>query len=121
MALSYGTVTYRGQVSSPDGSDAGSDPDLIPLTGTVSFSRPPGQTFVTDNGSTIFLDPVSYGLDETGRLRDGQGNVGVKLIAGRWEVSFDLKHSVTNKQIAVPRFEFLLQPGATLDLGSVWP
>jgi YD repeat-containing protein len=83
--LRYSTASFRGVAAVGDTSDdTNSDPDMVPMKGTVQFvanverSRVPGSL---PQPMTVFPKIVVCALDSEGYLTDPAGNRDVKVVA----------------------------------------
>lgn len=105
MAINYGKVVGRFLGMIEDGTDENDDPDIIPLTGTVTFTPSVNKVLATGESPpvAIFPQPVKATLDAQGYLSHNFKR-GVKLLSPSgeinpsdwtWKVSFDLKQKTT--------------------------
>lgn len=84
--LTYFTVEAYGFAVNVDYVDVGTDPDLQPITATVTFKPRVGvgSLLQAPNYTTpalIALSPIVARLDEDGKLHTVAGDLGVKLVA----------------------------------------
>ena len=85
-ALTFFPVNAYGFAMRVDYTDPDTDPDLQPISATVTF-RPrlrPGEIAQASSytePALIALAPVAARMDEDGRLKTIQGDIGVKLVA----------------------------------------
>jgi hypothetical protein len=120
-AVQYGNVAWRAISAVADGGDLDAQPDVIPVTGTVTFtaSIPLLAVGGASDPVTVFLTPVTYQLDGAGVLRDIQRRPLLTLVATdtvpgvtwKWTATYKL-----NGGLARGAIEFALPAGSTVDL-----
>lgn len=130
--LGYGLVRARYVAGIGDGDDEGRTPDVVPLTGTVTFTLSATVIRVVTAQpvpTTVYPTPIVATLDGEGYLtyRDARS---VPLLATddpamsptdlQWTASFDLR-SPTGHSISGTPQRFTLPRGATVDLTEVAP
>ena len=118
MAIKYGKVVGRFLGSVEDGIDFDDEPDLVPLSGTITFTPSVKKVLsVAGDKVSIFPQPIKATLDSQGYLTHNFKR-GVKLLAPTldvnphswtWNVSFDLKQGsvkiqATSFDIDVPAY-----------------
>lgn len=87
-----GKVVGRFVKAVADGSDAGSEPDVVAAVGSVRFTpQAANQRAVTPELVTVTSHPVVSQLDVDGYLVDSQGAKGVWLPVGFYDVVFNLR------------------------------
>lgn len=128
--IGYGTVRWTAvQMVIDSIADVNDVPDVIPMTGSVTFA-PSISRLETTSGATpvtLFLRPIVGTLYSDGTLRDPQGTLGVRLLATdstqldapagswTWTARFALNGG------AMDSVEFTLAAGSVVDLTSVVP
>lgn len=128
----YGVFTGRFLKTVADTSDAGQEPDVVPMTGSVTFT-PTITTIVRDDidpPATYFNYPIQAVLDPEGFVatRDEVGNLtrGVTLIAtdtplpsryGTW----GYRITISLDGVAGIQLESLLPAGEVVDLSAIIP
>lgn len=124
MALLYGSVEFTGRAYAQDDTDPDGLPTLVPLRGYVDFVPGRRTTYDTESGELVVLETIVAGIDENGRLRDGNGNPTVQLVAAN---SPDLMHRdwpyhaylrLIGEERQGP-FSFVLASGETVDVAQV--
>lgn len=85
-ALTYFTVNAYGISVNVDYTDEGVDPDLQPITATVTFKPRVGvgsllQAPSYTTPALVALPPIVARLDEDGKLHTVAGDLGVRLVA----------------------------------------
>jgi hypothetical protein len=90
--IKFGKVAARFLLAVGDSGDAGSEPDAQPAAGHVKFlPRQPNQRSNAAGGALVTSRPPLCELDEDGYLVDAQGNQGVWLLEGAYDVTFNIK------------------------------
>lgn len=116
MAINYGKVIGRFLGMVEDGIDLDDDPDLVPLTGTVTFTPAVNKVLATqeDPPVQIFPQVVKATLDSQGYLIHNFKR-GIKLLSPTgdinpsgwtWRVSFDLRQG--SNKVAAESFDIEL-------------
>lgn len=128
--VSYGTVTGTFLQAVADSTDAGRDPDGLPVTDLqVKFTAYVSPAVIRDTSSTpptmIVVQPIIASVDAGGQLIGADGQPGVTLLASTnpaisptgwtWQVT------LSSATFPALTFAFLLDPGATVDLATVTP
>lgn len=121
LDLAYGTVTGTFMQTVIDSADAGRDPDLIPMTGTVVFT--PDVKYFKIEGETVAPQPISCDL-LAGVLTAPDGLAGIKLVASDNSLmnprdwTYTVKFSIVGGAgaVAIPAVSFALLGGSTVDL-----
>lgn len=124
--MNYGQVRYAASLATADSTDAGPEPDIVPLTGYVDFVPSIQVTYSDDLGRQLFLGTVTAGLDANGVLRDAEGNDTVTLIASdspelsrqSWTYEAYIR---LNGLDPVGPYPFALESGDVVDLGMQAP
>lgn len=92
--IAFGKVVGRFRLAVADGPDFGSEPDAEPDSGRIRFDPLlPYQRALLPVPETVSNRTQIYDLDAGGYLVDKQGERGVWLVVGAYEVSFKLKRS----------------------------
>lgn len=130
MTIETQQVHWQGHYLVPDSEDEGSEPDKLPLEGTVTFTPVWNEQvsgFLSDVNTAVHLRPFSFELRD-GRLmsRDGQDwTPGVSLPARvggvtlGWVAKFNV--NAQGHSVAVRDISFNSNPGSTLSLVGVVP
>lgn len=101
--------------------DANEAPDLVPPSGTVTFVPDTPELRFTNPPTTVFLQPLTYGIGSDGVLRD-QGRDYVTLVAdGANPAEWTWTAHIELDGIKWPDFHFHLAPGDDIDLTEVAP
>lgn len=134
MALSYGRVEATFLAAVTDGPDAGDEPDLVPLRGTVSFDLNVAK-IVDTSGPTVIAKTVFTGvLDADGVLctptSDNQaGATGLTVLATdgptnpsglQYRVTYALK-TPTGTAVTLPSHLIAVPTDTTVNLALVIP
>ena len=90
--IQFGKVTGRFMLAVGDGVDPGSEPDAQPAIGTVRFEpRVANQKVLLPEPTLVTSRPPVCDLDAEGYLVDSQGNPGVWLLVGSYDVVYNLQ------------------------------
>lgn len=127
--VSFGTVIGRFIRAVADTADADRDPDMLPVTGTITFS-PDFEHHTRDVTAlpvpvTIFADSITCTIDSDGYLLGPDGQRGVKLVASD-DPDLDptsFTYSVVLSFVGYPDYKFsiLVPADSTVDLTTVIP
>lgn len=115
-----------------DSVDAGTDPDLMVVTGTVTFTASVPVIRMPSKLATIIPMKFDAEFNSSGLLvPKGQTTPGIKLPATdstllsplnyTWKVEFNLKEASTGFSVVVPSFSFSVPAGSTQDLTTLFP
>ena len=88
--IDFGYVVMVAALAVGDTADAGSNPDPVPATGTVSFVPVAKQIISTATPPTMILPQKIDCTFDAGTLVDPQNSPGVWLVVGQYDVSFAL-------------------------------
>ena len=124
--ITYGQVRWRVLSAVPDTADVDALPDVLPVTGFVTFT--PSAPKLLAGGvspATILPVPLRYDLDVAGVLRDAQGRDLITLPATDapdvsptgWTWRVDGRFGT----LPLQSFSFALPTGAVVDLTTVAP
>ena len=92
VEVTYGKVVGQFLLDVQDGVDADSLPDALPAQGTIRFEPlQPNQRLLQPTPATLASRLKTCSLDGEGFLVDAQGNRGIWLVTGRYQVVFRLK------------------------------
>ncbi|ONI62635.1 hypothetical protein CSIV_14265 [Microbacterium sp. CSI-V] len=130
--LGYGRVKARYVAGVADSSDAGDVPDVVPLTGTVTFNMSASALRVVTaapDPATVHPRPITVALDDEGYLTQNGSRL-VSLLATddpatnptglQWTVSFNLR-TIDGDSVPAQAWSFELPRGAVVDLTEVAP
>lgn len=129
--ITYGTVTGRFVIGVNDGPDEGTEPDIIPASGTVTFTpQTPYSTYAVDDPYTLVRAPIRAVLDSEGYLstpsEDGTLTRGVSLFATdngsvtNWTYSVKYTFSPTQGMTPqIPDHNIAIPTGSTQDLTTL--
>lgn len=130
--LPTGLVTGQFYFVNEDSVDGDTDPELIVVTGSVTFTC--SVPLIRMPGKAATLIPLVFdgGFDASGQLvPKGRTNIGIELPATNssqfnptnftYKVTFDLKDAATGFSVVVPSFDIQVPEGTTVDLTSVIP
>lgn len=121
----YGTVVGRFLYSTADGTDADRFPDLVPATGTVTFTPNTSYYKNTAMPATFINTPIAGALDSQGYLVDSRGARGVYLMAtdnpdispSDW--TYKVTMTINGRQFTP--FDITVTGGDVIDLTTVMP
>lgn len=127
-----GLVTGQFLFVNEDSVDGDTDPELVVVTGSVTFTC--SVPLIRMPGKATTLIPLVFdgGFDSSGQLvPKGRTNIGIELPATNssqfnptnftYKVTFDLKDAATGFSVVVPSFDIQVPEGTTVDLTSVIP
>lgn len=117
--IKFGKVVGLFLLAIGDSEDAASMPDALPAVGTIKFIPQPANQRVISPLATLTKRPPICPLDDTGHLVDGQGNPGVWLAVGTYDVYFTLKNIRLNPITILVTEEHTLEN--PLDLAEAIP
>lgn len=130
-ALQYGRVTGRFTAIIGDSADAGSNPDAVPMSGSVTFTplvSGPVQVPGAIPPQVVVPTPIVATLDANGDLTDAQGNPGVTLMASdgptnptniQYRVGFALTYETSD--VNMSSFIISVPAGSVQDLALLIP
>lgn len=118
--VTYGKVVGQFLLAVQDGVDADSLPDAQPAQGTIRFEPlQPNQRLLQPTPATLTSRLKTCSLDGEGFLVDAQGNRGVWLVTGRYQLVFRLKGArILPREILVTEDHTEMYP---LDLAYTLP
>lgn len=127
-----GLVTGQFYFVNEDNSDAGTDPDLMVVTGSVTFTCSAGVLRMPSKLATVIPMSFDAEFNSSGQLvPKGRTEVGIKLpatdsalfnpTAFTWKVSFDLREAVSGYTVILPTFDIQVPESGTIDLTTVMP
>lgn len=130
--LGYGRVKARFVAGVADSADAGDAPDVVPLTGSVTFNLSAVSLRVVSavpDPATIHPRPITVALDSDGYIVQNGSRL-VSLLATddpatnptglQWTVSFNLR-TLEGDSVPAPPWNFELPRDAVVDLTEVAP
>jgi hypothetical protein len=130
MTMEYGTITGRlvaAVADTPDDPDV--NPDIVPITGTVTFTPSVKAILVASESVTVVPAPIVASLDANGYV-SLNGVQGVTVLATNstyynpngwtYRVSFD-NLAANGRRVTFDPYNIEVPVGATVDLSSVTP
>lgn len=130
MTMEYGTITGRlvaAVADTPDDPDV--NPDIIPITGTVTFTPSVKAILVASEAITVVPAPITAVLDANGYVSlNGVQSVTVLATTSTYynpngwtyKVSFD-NLAANGRRVTFDSYNIEVPVGATIDLSSVTP
>lgn len=130
MTMEYGTITGRlvaAVADTPDDPDV--NPDIIPITGTVTFTPSVKAILVASESVTVVPAPIVASLDANGYVSlNGVQSVTVLATTSTYynpngwtyKVSFD-NLAANGRRVTFDSYNIEVPVGATVDLSSVTP
>lgn len=130
MNISHGTITGRFVIGVTDGPDEDTNPDVIPASGSVTFTpRVAYSPYAEGEPFTLVRAPIRAVLDKDGYLctpvEAGEPIRGVKLFATddgaviNWSYSVKYTFNATNGLTpAIPEHDIAVPTGSTQDLSD---
>ena len=128
-----GTVTGEFWFVNEDAADSGTDPDLMLVTGTVTFTASVPFIKRPDKPATIIPMKFDAEFNSNGLLcpKGRLTEPGIELPATNssllsplnytWKVEFNLKEAATGFSVAIPSFDISVPWNTTVDLTNVIP
>jgi hypothetical protein len=130
MTMEYGTITGRLVAAVADTlDDTDANPDIVPITGTVTFTPRVDRIVVASESVTVVPSPITASLDEQGYVsRNGVRSVTLLASDSRfynpngwtYRVSFD-QLAANGRRITFDSYSINVPANATIDLSSVTP
>lgn len=128
--LTYGEITGRFVGIVPDTADAGTMPDVVPMTGSVMFE--PRATLLrvpTAVPPTVAVPAtITATLDAQGDLQDPQNVEGIWLVAtdgptipNGWTYRVTFSLQLNGQQVSIPEFDIEVPAGTVQDLAVLIP
>jgi len=121
----YGTVVFRALKQVVDSADSGREPDVIPATGTITFTPNAAYYKNLTMPATFIPDGIVGTLDAAGYMVDALGNSGVYLMdmssPGVSPSGMTYRVSMTISGRTFPTFDINVVGGQTIDLTTVMP
>lgn len=130
--LGYGRVKARFVAGVADSNDEGDAPDVVPLTGTVTFNMSASALRVVSavpDPATVYPRPITVALDSEGYIfQNGSRLVPLQATDDpatnptglQWTVSFNLR-TLAGDTVPAPAWNFELPRGAVVDLTAAAP
>ncbi|AVR56904.1 hypothetical protein PBI_TRISCUIT_31 [Microbacterium phage Triscuit] len=134
----FGQVTGRFMTAIVDSIDPGNEPDLVPLSGKVSFTLNAARVIDMSSGQPVILAPtvITGVLDDQGYLSTPNANGGTQYqglwlpanndpnqnpTETQWSVTYDLQVPGTGRVVSLPTHLLYLPSEATVNLGAFIP
>ncbi|ASX99246.1 minor tail protein [Arthrobacter phage Molivia] len=128
-----GLVTGQFYFVNEDNIDADTDPELIVVTGKVTFTCEAKDPLRMPTKKAVII-PMTFDaeFDSQGRIvPKGQTDVGIELPASNsplfnptnftWKVEFDLKEVASGYSVVLPSFSIFVREGETWDIVDLMP
>lgn len=121
----YGTVVFRALKQVVDSADLGREPDVIPATGTITFTPNASYYKNLSMPATFIPDGIVGTLDAAGYMVDALGNPGIYLMdlsspgVSPSGMTYKVNMSISGRTF--PSFDITVVGGTTIDLTTVMP